>query len=129
MSLTEQKVLAALRTVRYPGFNRDIVTLGVVDGLRVEAGSVEFEIVLGAGPPGVSGPIEQAARAAVQSLKGVGSVKIHVRDVSGHRSRSADPPSALRMAGRPRKGSRARRRTAEHSPSSPHTTLTHQCMP
>ncbi len=101
MSLTEQKVLAALRTVRYPGFSRNIVSLGVVDGLRVDAGTVEFEIVLGAGPTGAGGPLQQAARSAVQSLDGLRQVKIHVRDGSRPRSRSAGPHAALRMAGKP----------------------------
>ena len=92
MGVTAQDVEAVLRTVKYPGFERDIVSLGVVRGLRVDGGTVHFEIALGAGNPAVRGKIEQDARAAVQALEGVTSLEIKV--LGG----TAGSPS-LKMAG------------------------------
>ena len=34
-SLNEQAVVEALKTVNYPGFSRDIVSFGIVKGVRV----------------------------------------------------------------------------------------------
>ncbi len=121
MSAFEQRVLAALRNVRYPGFSRDIVSLGVVERLRVDAGIVEFEIVLGAGPPGASDLLQRAARSAVQSLEGVRQVEIHVRDGSGPRSRSQGTHSALRMAGKPPAVAAAHGNESELVPEVRHT--------
>ncbi len=121
MSPFEQRVLAALRNVRYPGFSRDIVSLGVVERLRVDAGIVEFEIVLGAGPPGASDLLQRAARSAVQSLEGVHQVKIHVRDGSGPGSRSQGRHSALRMAGKPPAVAAAHGNASELVPEVRHT--------
>ena len=35
-TITESKVLEALKAVRYPGFSRDIVSFGLVKGVRIE---------------------------------------------------------------------------------------------
>ncbi len=92
MPLSETAVLDALRTVHYPGYSRDIVSLGVVRALRVGTDIVEFEIVLGPAPAGVAEPIRQAALAAVQALDGAKRVRVMVRDAAG------SPPS-LKLAG------------------------------
>ena len=91
MSVSARDVEAALKKVRYPGFTRDIVSFGVVRDLHVEQGRVRFEIALAPGSPAVAGPIEQAARAAVQALEGVASVDIKV-------SGGAAGSPALKMA-------------------------------
>lgn len=44
-------------------------------------------------------------------------------------SLSAIPPRRTRISSVPSTGSPARRSTASHSPSRPHTTFAHQCMP
>jgi ATP-binding protein involved in chromosome partitioning len=92
MSVTEQQVMDALRAVRYPGFTKDIVSLGAVRGVRVNGDAVELDIDLGAGDPAVAEPITREAREAVERLAGVRSVKVGVR----HRLEGSP---ALRMAG------------------------------
>ncbi len=36
-AITESQVLEILKGVRYPGFSRDIVSFGLVKGVRIEA--------------------------------------------------------------------------------------------
>ncbi len=78
MSLTEDDVIRALRSVRYPGFTRDIVAFGVVKDLAVHGGAVTFRVELGPGNPAVAGIIEREARSALATLAGVTSVGIRV---------------------------------------------------
>jgi ATP-binding protein involved in chromosome partitioning len=95
MAPTETEVIEALRAVPYPGFSRDIVSLGVVAGVRCSERRVEVDLTLGSGPAGVGGTIAEQARAAVAALPGAPPVEIRVR---------SDEPGtpALRMAGAPR---------------------------
>ena len=45
LMLTQDQIRAALATVRYPGFSRDIVSFGLVKDIRVEEGAVVVQIV------------------------------------------------------------------------------------
>ena len=91
MSVTEQQVMDALRAIRYPGFTKDIVSLGAVRSVSVDGDAVEIDIDLGAGNPAVAAPIEREAR-AVERVAGVRTVKVGVR------GRPEGSP-ALKMAG------------------------------
>ena len=42
--LTEEKVLQTLRTVKFPGLSRDIVSFGFVKDLAVGGGNVSFRL-------------------------------------------------------------------------------------
>ena len=44
--ITEQAVLSALATIQDPDLRRDIVSLGFVNGLRIDGGTVAFAIEL-----------------------------------------------------------------------------------
>jgi ATP-binding protein involved in chromosome partitioning len=92
VSLTESQVLDALRDVRYPGFTRDIVSLGAVRGLQVAGDVVEIQIDLGQGDSTVAAPIERDVRAAMARFAEVRTVNVRVTDRSG-----SSP--ALKMAG------------------------------
>jgi len=91
MNPTEQQILDALRTVSYPGFSRDIVSLGAVRAIGVQEGEIAVEIDLGPGNPAVAPPLEQAVRKALAGLPGVDTVRVHVLP-------GAASSSALKMA-------------------------------
>ena len=85
--LTKDTVLAALRGVLDPNLGKDIVTLGLVDGLTVEAGQVSFTLQFtGEQPPLARAEIHSRARKAVQALHGVSDVKAAIasRAPGGH---------------------------------------------
>jgi ATP-binding protein involved in chromosome partitioning len=76
MSLTLAAVMDALRSVRYPGFSRDIVTLGVTQDVAVESGRVRLRLQPGPGDPAVVETIERDLRAALAGLPGLVDVSV-----------------------------------------------------
>jgi ATP-binding protein involved in chromosome partitioning len=76
MGPTDREILEALKGVVYPGFTRDIVSVGAVTELRVDDGRVSFGIRLAREDPEVRSRIETEARAAVERLGGVAEVRV-----------------------------------------------------
>jgi ATP-binding protein involved in chromosome partitioning len=94
--LTKDTVLAALRGVVDPNVGKDIVTLGLVDGLTVEAGHVAFTLQFtGEQPPLARAEIHSRARKVVQALPGVSDVKASMasRAPAGHAGGHAHGPA------------------------------------
>jgi ATP-binding protein involved in chromosome partitioning len=71
-------VLRALRSVRYPGYSRDIVSFGLVREIVVHGSRVVVRLDLGSPSPDVAGRIESEVRAALGSIAGVDSVDLTV---------------------------------------------------
>jgi ATP-binding protein involved in chromosome partitioning len=75
-AVTEEAVLSALQRVVDPNLGRDIVSLGLVNGLTVEGGRVSFTLEFtGEQPPLARAELHNQARKAVQALPGVSEVK------------------------------------------------------
>lgn len=90
MAITEDLILETLKNVSYPGFSRDIVSFGLVKGTRIEGKDVFVTIGLATKDPSVPELIFKQAHAALESLEGIGNVKIDLQ--------IQDPPSG-QMAG------------------------------
>jgi ATP-binding protein involved in chromosome partitioning len=75
-SPTEQSVLEALRTVHDPDLHRDIVSLGFVKNLRIDAGRASFTIELTTPACPVKDRMRDEARAAVARVPGVTDVEV-----------------------------------------------------
>jgi ATP-binding protein involved in chromosome partitioning len=76
MQVAETAVLDALKVVRDPDLNRDIVSLGFIKGLRIDGGHVAFTIELTTPACPVKDQMRDQARAAVAQLPGVTSVDV-----------------------------------------------------
>ncbi|MBI4445005.1 MAG: iron-sulfur cluster carrier protein ApbC [Acidobacteria bacterium] len=74
--VSESQVLGALRSVRDPDLNRDIVSLGFVKDIKICGGAVSFTIELTTPACPVRDQMKEQARAAVQSLNGVEQVQV-----------------------------------------------------
>jgi ATP-binding protein involved in chromosome partitioning len=74
--LTEDAVLDALKVVRDPDLNRDIVSLKFIKNLAIEGGKVSFAIELTTPACPVKDQMREQARAAVAALPGVTDVDI-----------------------------------------------------
>jgi len=74
----EQAVLDALRAVRDPDLNNDIVSLNFIKDLKIEDGKVSFAIELTTPACPVKKEMEQWARDAVMTVSGVREVKIRM---------------------------------------------------
>ena len=61
MSISEDQVRAALRSVRYPGFSRDIVSFGLVKDIQIDNGEVKVQLALATNDPNVPATIKTDA--------------------------------------------------------------------
>jgi ATP-binding protein involved in chromosome partitioning len=73
---TESAVTEALKSVRYPGFSRDIVSFGLVKGMRISEGAVTVQLSLTTNDPRVPQQIKEEAEAAVLALPFVEKVTV-----------------------------------------------------
>jgi ATP-binding protein involved in chromosome partitioning len=76
--VTEAAVLEALKGVRDPDLNRDIVSLKFIKNLRIDRGHVAFSIELTTPACPVKDQMREQARALVSQLPGVTAVEIEM---------------------------------------------------
>jgi ATP-binding protein involved in chromosome partitioning len=78
MALEQTAVLDALKVVKDPDLQRDIVSLGFIKDLRIDQGRVAFTIELTTPACPVKDQMRDQARAAVMELAGVSSVDVQM---------------------------------------------------
>ncbi len=76
MATTEELVTAALKTVKYPGFSRDIVSFGIVKAITIKDGEVTVQLALATNDSAVPQAIKRDAEAALRALSEVDSAKV-----------------------------------------------------
>src|SRR5438270_1530932 len=76
MSISEEQVRDALRSVRYPGFSRDIVSFGLVKGVQIDRGEVKVQLALATNDPNIPATIKNDAEKILRALDGVRSAKV-----------------------------------------------------
>src|SRR5215813_7828047 len=97
MPVEQASVLEALKVVQDPDLHRDIVSLGFIKDLRIDANRVAFTIELTTPACPVKDQMRDQARAAVMAVPGVSSVDVQmsarVRDamLGGEGGRAALP--------------------------------------
>ena len=74
--ITESSIADVLRTVKYPGFSRDIVSFGLVKGITVSGADVTVKLELATRDPNIPRQIHSAATAALEALPGMGEVTL-----------------------------------------------------
>ncbi len=77
-TVNESSVLEALKAVRDPDLNRDIVSLKFIKDLRIDGGRVSFAIELTTPACPVKDQMREQARAVVAAVPGVTSVAIEM---------------------------------------------------
>ena len=87
----EQNIRDILRSVKYPGFSRDIVSFGLVREVRIAGKDVAVQLVLSTSEPAIGRQIRDEAQAALARLGGIGRIDVKV-DVQA-------PAQAAGMAG------------------------------
>jgi ATP-binding protein involved in chromosome partitioning len=76
--LTEERVLETLKTVRFPGLSRDIVSFGFVKDLAVGGGNVSFRLEITTESPRAAEEIRRDATEKLRALPGVSAVTIRL---------------------------------------------------
>jgi ATP-binding protein involved in chromosome partitioning len=74
--VTSEAVLSALQQIQDPDLKQDIVSLGMIRDLEIEAGSVSFRFVLTTPACPVRDELENQAREVVADLPGVSEVRV-----------------------------------------------------
>jgi ATP-binding protein involved in chromosome partitioning len=75
-SISEEQVRDALRSVKYPGFTRDIVSFGIIRSVQIIGGEVKVQLALATNDPNVPATIKADAERTLRSLPGVQSAKV-----------------------------------------------------
>src|SRR3954463_10693093 len=78
MQVDQRAVLEALKVVRDPDLQRDIVSLGFIKDLKIDNGHVAFTIELTTPACPVKDQMRDQARAAVMQLAGVSAVDVNL---------------------------------------------------
>jgi ATP-binding protein involved in chromosome partitioning len=81
--MTEEAVLQALRAVKYPGYNRDIVSFGLVKSISIQGGAVAISLQLTAGNSPLAEQIKSEAERVLRQVPGVERVQIDITAVAG----------------------------------------------
>ena len=76
MSVSEEQVRDALRSVRYPGFSRDIVSFGLVKDVQVDNGEVKVQLAVATSDPNVPATIKNDTENILRELAGVKRAKV-----------------------------------------------------
>src|SRR6266481_4266185 len=76
MSISEEQVRNALKSVRYPGFSRDIVSFGLLKSIEIDNGEVKVQLALATNDPNVPATIKKDAESALRDIEGVRSAKV-----------------------------------------------------
>ena len=76
MKISEEQIKAALRTVKYPGFSRDIVSFGLIKSVEVNNGDLKVQLALATNDPNIPATIKREAESVLGNLQGVRSARV-----------------------------------------------------
>ena len=76
MSVSEEQIRDALKSVKYPGFTRDIVSFGLVKSVNIDDGEVKVQLALATNDPNVPATIKNDAEKALRTVAGVQNAKV-----------------------------------------------------
>jgi len=76
MAVSEEQVRDALKSVKYPGFSRDIVSFGLVKSVKIDNGEVKVQLALATADPNVPAAIKNDAERTLRELAGVQNAKV-----------------------------------------------------
>src|ERR1041384_6893782 len=76
MSVSEEQVKNALKSVKYPGFTRDIVSFGLVKSIQIDNGDVKVQLALATNDPNVPASIKNDAERTLGTIEGIRSAKV-----------------------------------------------------
>ncbi len=90
--MTEEDVKNVLRTVKYPGYSRDIVSFGLVKQISAKDGAVSVSMQLTSGTPEGGQQIKTESERALKALPGENMVHVEVKPPTGPQAAGAASP-------------------------------------
>jgi ATP-binding protein involved in chromosome partitioning len=98
MSISEEEAMNALKSVKYPGFTRDIVSFGLVKSVNIDNGEVKVQLALATNDPNVPATIKNDAEKALRAIDGVRSAKVLI-DIQSPPGGAVASMGAIRIPG------------------------------
>ena len=92
--LSEAQVNETLKTVKYPGYTRDIVSFGLVKSVQVQGQDVDVVVQLTTNQQDVATKIQQATEEALHALPSIGTVRVEVHLKDQTPAEGQTPPQA-----------------------------------
>jgi metal-sulfur cluster biosynthetic enzyme len=74
--LNQEIITNALKSVKYPGYSRDIVSFGIIKNIALQAGAVSLSLQLTGGSPAVAGQIKADVEKALRAVPEVEQVQV-----------------------------------------------------
>ncbi len=94
---THDAILAVLKTVKYPGYSRDIVSFGLVKDIQIDGDAVGVMIELTTPNPELGNQIAEAARLALRDrIEGLTDAHVQVRVPTAQQAATAAPSTGAR---------------------------------
>jgi ATP-binding protein involved in chromosome partitioning len=90
--ITEDEIKNALKTVKYPGYTRDIVSFGLIKELSVKNGAVSVLMQLTSGAPETAQQIKVESERVLESLPGINLVHVEVKAPTGAQAAAGANP-------------------------------------
>jgi ATP-binding protein involved in chromosome partitioning len=89
--LTQADIQNALKTVKYPGFSRDIVSFGLVKEISATDGAVSVSLQLTSANPDAARQIKEESEHVLKALPGVNRVHVEVQQPAAGPVTPANP--------------------------------------
>jgi ATP-binding protein involved in chromosome partitioning len=96
--LSETEVREALRNVKYPGFNRDIVSFGLIKSVDIDNGQIRVQLALATNDPNVPAAIKTDAEKVLRGMPGVQGAKVLI-DIQAPPTGAGTGVGAVRIPG------------------------------
>lgn len=98
MSVSEDQVRDALKSVRYPGFSRDIVSFGLLKSVNIDNGDVRVQLALATNDPNIPATIKSDAEKVLRELNGIRNAKVLI-DIHAPPAGAGASVGAMRIPG------------------------------
>src|SRR5580700_8336866 len=89
--LSQEEIQSALKSVKYPGYSRDIVSFGLVKEISAANGAVSVVMQLTSPNPEAAQQIKTESERVLKSLPGVNHVQVEVRQPAAGSAAPTNP--------------------------------------
>src|SRR4051812_31941805 len=89
--LTNETITSALKSVRYPGYSRDIVSFGIVKNIFITGTHVTVSIHLSAATPDIAAQLKREAELVLANLPEVKTARVDVSAPTGAQAGAPNP--------------------------------------
>ena len=100
-TVSQEALQAALKTIKYPGFSRDIVSFGLVRSASLENGKATINIAISTSDNSIASKIRDDIEEAIGKVSGVDRVDVNVTVTPNKNAQSAQQgaPAAAKIKG------------------------------